>query len=59
MTAVPINEKIPVLKGLSITNKQLKKAEEANKMLLIDIETSNKKIKPEILEYIHILLIGT
>ena len=42
MTAVPINEKIPVLKGLSITNKQLKKAEEANKMLLIDIETSNK-----------------
>ena len=42
MTAVPINEKIPVLKGLNLTNESLKKAEAENKMLLIDIETSNK-----------------
>ncbi|TKJ17884.1 hypothetical protein CEE44_05180 [Candidatus Woesearchaeota archaeon B3_Woes] len=42
MTAVPINEKIPVINGLNLTNEELKKAELENKMLLIDIETSNK-----------------
>lgn len=42
MTAIPINEKIPVIKGLSLTNEQLKEAEANDKMLLIDIETSNK-----------------
>jgi MoaA/NifB/PqqE/SkfB family radical SAM enzyme len=42
MTAVPINEKVPVLKGLNLTNERLKKAEQDNKMLLIDLETSNK-----------------
>ncbi len=42
MTAVPINEKVPVLKGLNLTNERLQKAEQENKMLLIDIETSNK-----------------
>jgi MoaA/NifB/PqqE/SkfB family radical SAM enzyme len=41
MTAVPINESIPVIRGLNLTNEQLKKAEQENKMLLIDIETSN------------------
>lgn len=42
MTAIPLNEKIPVIKGLNLTNEQLREAEEKNKMLLIDIETSNK-----------------
>lgn len=42
MTAVPINEKIPIIMGLNLTNEELKKAEANNKMLLIDIETSNK-----------------
>lgn len=42
MTAIPINEKIPVIKGLNLTNKKLRRAEKNNKMLLIDIETSNK-----------------
>ncbi len=42
MTAVPINKSIPVIKGLDLTNEKLKKAEAKNKMLLIDIETSNK-----------------
>ena len=42
MTAVPINEKIPVIRGLNLSNELLKKAEEENKMLLIDLETSNK-----------------
>lgn len=42
MTAVPINEKVPILKGLNLTNERLQKAEAENKMLLIDIETSNK-----------------
>lgn len=42
MTAVPINEKIPVIRGLNLSNKELKEAEKNNKMLLIDIETSNK-----------------
>ena len=42
MTAVPINERIPVLKGLNLTNLKLKDSEEKGKMLLIDIETSNK-----------------
>ncbi len=41
MTAVPINEKIPVLRGLNLTNENLKRAEAKNKMLLIDVETSN------------------
>ncbi|MFH1505824.1 MAG: radical SAM protein [archaeon] len=42
MTAVPINEKIPVIRGLNLNNEQLKKVENKNKMLLIDIETSNR-----------------
>jgi len=42
MTAVPINEKIPVIRGLNLSNTELKSAEANNKMLLIDIETSNK-----------------
>ncbi len=42
MTAVPINEKIPVILGLNLANEELKAAEAENKMLLIDIETSNK-----------------
>ena len=42
MTAVPINETIPVIKGLNLTNGELVQAEKNNKMLLIDIETSNK-----------------
>ncbi len=42
MTAVPINEQVPVIKGLNLSNKELRKAELNNKMLLIDIETSNK-----------------
>ena len=41
MTAIPINEKITVIRGLNLTNEELKKAEAENKMLLIDIETSN------------------
>src|SRR3989338_271046 len=41
MTAIPINEKIPIIKGLNINNQQLNEAEKNNKMLLIDIETSN------------------
>lgn len=42
MTAVPINEKVPIIKGLSLNNDQLENAEKNNNMLLIDIETSNK-----------------
>jgi len=42
MTAVPINESIPILKGLNLNNDELKEAEGKNKMLLIDVETSNK-----------------
>lgn len=42
MTAVPINESIPIIKGLDLSNEKFKEAEENNKMLLIDIETSNK-----------------
>lgn len=42
MTAVPINERIPVIRGLNLTNEALKDAGAKNKMLLIDIETSNK-----------------
>ncbi|MFH1053035.1 MAG: radical SAM protein [Candidatus Woesearchaeota archaeon] len=41
MTAIPINEKIPVIRGLNLTNKILEKAKGKDKMLLIDIETSN------------------
>lgn len=41
MTAVPINENIPIIKGLDLTNKELKKALESNTMLLLDVETSN------------------
>ncbi len=41
MTAIPINEKIPIIKGLSLGNKQLESAQKENKMLLIDMETSN------------------
>jgi MoaA/NifB/PqqE/SkfB family radical SAM enzyme len=41
MTAVPINEKIPIIKGLDLTNEKLQKALKENKMLLIDAETSN------------------
>ena len=42
MTAVPINETVPIIKGLDMNNERLKDAEGANKMLLIDLETSNK-----------------
>ena len=42
MTAVPINEKIPVIEGLNLSNKEFAEAEKGNKMLLIDIETSNR-----------------
>ena len=41
MSAIPLNEKIPVIKGLNLTNKELKDAQDNNKMLLMDIETSN------------------
>lgn len=41
MTAVPLNEKIPIIKGLDLTNKNLQEALSKNKMLLIDMETSN------------------
>ncbi len=41
MTAVPINEKIPIIKGLDLTNEKLERATNKNKMLLIDMETSN------------------
>lgn len=41
MSAIPLNEKIPVIKGLNLTNNDLKKAMDENKMLLMDIETSN------------------
>ena len=41
MTAIPINETVPILKGLDLTNTKLQKTEEENKMLLIDLETSN------------------
>ncbi|MBI4453704.1 radical SAM protein [Candidatus Woesearchaeota archaeon] len=41
MTAIPINETVPILKGLNLSNEKLQKTENANKMLLIDIETSN------------------
>ncbi|KKQ71419.1 MAG: radical SAM protein [Candidatus Peregrinibacteria bacterium GW2011_GWC2_39_14] len=41
MSALPLNEKIPVIKGLDLSNTDLKKAQEENKMLLMDIETSN------------------
>ncbi len=42
MTAVPINESVPIIRGLDMTNEKLKEAEENNNLLLIDIETSNK-----------------
>ena len=42
MTAVPINETVPILKGLNLTNEKLRNAEQKNNMLLIDLETSNK-----------------
>ncbi len=41
MTAIPINEKIPVIKGLDLSNIKLQKNLNENKMLLVDIETSN------------------
>lgn len=41
MTAIPINETVPILKGLDMTNDKLKRTEQQNKMLLIDLETSN------------------
>ena len=41
MTAVPINENVPVIKGLNISNDELEKATRNNVMLLIDVETSN------------------
>jgi MoaA/NifB/PqqE/SkfB family radical SAM enzyme len=41
MTAVPINESVPVIRGLNLSNIRLQDAEQSNKMLLIDIETSN------------------
>jgi MoaA/NifB/PqqE/SkfB family radical SAM enzyme len=41
MTAIPINESVPVIKGLNISNEILSDAEKNDKMLLIDIETSN------------------
>jgi len=41
MTAVPINENIPVIRGLDIGNEKMEAAMKENKMLLIDVETSN------------------
>jgi len=41
MTAVPINEKVPVIRGLNLGNEELDEALSDNKMLLIDVETSN------------------
>lgn len=41
MTAIPINENVPVIKGLDMTNRELDKATEEDRMLLIDAETSN------------------
>jgi len=41
MTAVPINEKVPIIKGLDLSNEKLSKSLDENKMLLIDVETSN------------------
>lgn len=41
MTAVPINENVPIIRGLNLTNEELKKALKNNAMLLIDVETSN------------------
>ena len=41
MTAVPINENIPVILGLDIGNEKMEAAMKENKMLLIDVETSN------------------
>ena len=42
MTTKPINENVPILKGLNLTNEKLRDAEQQSNMLLIDIETSNK-----------------
>jgi MoaA/NifB/PqqE/SkfB family radical SAM enzyme len=42
MTAVPINESIPVIEGLNMSNEKLNKSEIGDKMLLIDLETSNR-----------------
>jgi len=41
MTAVPVNEKIPVIRGLDIGNARMNQAMKRNEMLLIDVETSN------------------
>lgn len=41
MTAVPINENIPVIRGLDIGNEKMDEAMKENEMLLIDVETSN------------------
>jgi MoaA/NifB/PqqE/SkfB family radical SAM enzyme len=41
MTAVPVNEKIPVIRGLDIGNEKMDEAMRKGKMLLIDVETSN------------------
>lgn len=41
MTAMPINETVPVIKGLALTNEELKRATDNGDMLLMDIETSN------------------
>ncbi|MFH1439478.1 MAG: radical SAM protein [Candidatus Woesearchaeota archaeon] len=41
MTAIPINENIPILKGLDLTTKQMDEALKKNLMLSVDIETSN------------------
>lgn len=41
MTAIPINETVPVISGLALTNEELEKALDKGDMLLMDIETSN------------------
>jgi len=41
MTAVPVNEKIPVIRGLDIGNEKMEEAMRSDTMLLIDVETSN------------------
>ncbi|MFH2105371.1 MAG: hypothetical protein ABII72_04010 [Parcubacteria group bacterium] len=41
MSAIPLNESVPVIKGLNLSNRELEKATADNKMLLIDAETSN------------------
>jgi MoaA/NifB/PqqE/SkfB family radical SAM enzyme len=41
MTAIPINENIPILKGLDLTTKQMDGALDKNVALSVDIETSN------------------